>query len=82
MDETTELRLLLRIAELEGRLSSLYACAYRLVSRVDMPGGVTAKSYSTTDTKRVPARPLATLRNLVRDFGKGESQECETTSKA
>lgn len=65
MDDNAELRLLLRIAHLEGQLAALYATASRVVAHVSMPAHVTAKSYSTSDTKRVPSRPLATLRNLV-----------------
>lgn len=65
MDDNAELRLLLRIAHLEGQLSALYAAAYRVVLKARIPANVTAKSYSTSDTKRVPSRPLATLRNLL-----------------
>lgn len=65
MDDATELRLRLRVTYLEDRLAALYAAAFRVVSRVAMPAHVTAASYSTSDTKRVPSRPLATLRNLI-----------------
>lgn len=66
MDDNTELRLLLRIAHMQSQLDALYTAAMRVVDRVPMPAHITAKNYSTTDTKRVPSRPLATLRNVVR----------------
>lgn len=65
-----------RIADLEATIARLLGPAQRLVSRVDMPDHVTAKHYSTSDTKRVPARALATLRNAVREvMAKGEAKE-------
>jgi hypothetical protein len=73
MDETTETRLLLRIADLQSRLGRLHAAAHRLISGIDMPAHVTARSYSASDTKRVPARPLATLRNVVISLEQGDS---------
>lgn len=66
MDENTEIRLLVRIAQLEGKMAALYEAAARLVAQANIPAHVTAKSYSTSDTKRVPSRPLVTLRNIVR----------------
>lgn len=65
MDLDTELRLRLRIVYLEGLLDAICAAAGRMLAYVPMPEHVTAKNYSTSDTKRVPARPLATLRNLL-----------------
>jgi hypothetical protein len=73
MSDDTELRLRLRIAFLEGRLETICAAAGRVLAKVSMPAHVTAGSYSTSDTKRVPARPLATLRNLV--MGKEDRHE-------